>query len=78
MVEQKLKKDGEELRFDEMMKSSWEIGEDNRFKVKLHWKLDPAMLHNNLGKQLIAKERLIVQLTKDRNIMKLFEEQIEK
>ena len=53
------------------------IGEDNRFKVKLPWKIDPATLHNNRNQAISRDERLIVQLSKDRDIMEMFDAQID-
>ena len=41
------KNDDNELKFDEMIKSSWNIVECNRFQVRLPWKIDPTLLQNN-------------------------------
>ena len=70
-------KTDEELLFDKCMKDAWSNDASGRFEVKLPWKIDPATLSNNRNQAISRSISLERKLSKDPEIEKMFNDQIE-
>ena len=68
-------KNDEELKFEEMMNTNWEIVDGNRLKVKQPFKVDPKTLPNNREQALTRDRQFVKQLEKDKTVNELFNKQ---
>ena len=69
-------KTDEQILFESSMKDAWWVKETGRFEVKLPCKVDPNTLSNNWAQAINRSIALEHKLSKDLNVLHMFNEQV--